>query len=79
MTSKLSLVPAARFLRAGLFDPFPPMSSPDEAKRNPGTINKASMPLPDFTPFHPGYERNKGSGTPAGAYFNLRTLACGSR
>jgi hypothetical protein len=34
--------------------------SPDEAKRNPGTINK-----PQCRPgFHPGYEERKGSGTP---------------
>jgi hypothetical protein len=26
-------------------------SSPDEAKRNPGTIDKASMQLSDFTAF----------------------------
>jgi hypothetical protein len=53
---------------AGFWLDQAPTRSPDEAQRNPGSLD-ASILLPDFTPFHPGYETKKlkASGTPAGA------------
>jgi len=30
--------------------------SPDEAKRNPGTISQAGKLIPDYASLHPGYD-----------------------
>jgi hypothetical protein len=64
-SSKLALEPDLRqmnpvVVETGFITIKPSSRSPDEAKRNPGTINK----LQCRPGFHPGYEEIKGSGTP---------------